>query len=268
MEDVKGFNFDLYSRNQQLNISPKTLKTGTTICAAVFDGGVVLGADTRATAGPVVAVKDEFKIHYISDNIWCCGAGTAADNDQVTTLVSSKLTLFTLNTGMQPRVFQAASILTRRLFKYMGYISAYLIVAGVDFMGPQVYTLYANGSCSKSPFSAMGSGSMAAISVLEGGWKAKMTEDQCKELVADAIQAGITNDLGSGSCVNLCVIKKSGSQYISHYRVTNERTFRMNAPIKKGTIEVISSSKKPLHPPEVHLEILDGVGAAEGTKKE
>ena len=258
-----SFDFELYSRNQKLDIQPKTLKTGTTIAAAIFDGGVILGADTRATAGPVVAVKDEFKIHYISENIWCCGAGTAADNDQITTLISSKLRLFKMNTGMQPRVYQCAQILASRLFKYMGYIGAYLIVGGVDFQGPSVYTIYANGSCSKSPFATLGSGSMAAVSVLEQRWRNKMQEHDCKELIADAIQAGITNDLGSGSCVNLCVIKNTGYEYISHYRVTNERQFRMNMPSKIGTVEVLSTVTKPLHAPEVHLEILDGATPAE-----
>ena len=40
-------------------------------------GGVVLGADTRATEGDTVADKNCEKIHYIADNIWCCGAGTS-----------------------------------------------------------------------------------------------------------------------------------------------------------------------------------------------
>ena len=43
----------------------------------------MLGADTRATEGPIVADKNCEKIHYIADNIYCCGAGTAADT-QVT----------------------------------------------------------------------------------------------------------------------------------------------------------------------------------------
>ena len=38
----------------------------------------VLGADTRATEGDTVADKNCEKIHYIADNIWCCGAGTSA----------------------------------------------------------------------------------------------------------------------------------------------------------------------------------------------
>jgi 20S proteasome subunit beta 2 len=46
--------------------------------------GVVLGADTRSTAGTTVADKNCEKIHYITPNIYCCGAGTAADTENVT----------------------------------------------------------------------------------------------------------------------------------------------------------------------------------------
>ena len=46
--------------------------------------GIVLGADTRSTNGDTVADKNCEKIHYISDNIYCCGAGTAADTEAVT----------------------------------------------------------------------------------------------------------------------------------------------------------------------------------------
>lgn len=44
----------------------------------------MLGADTRATEGSIVADKKCEKIHYIAPNIWCCGAGTAADTENVT----------------------------------------------------------------------------------------------------------------------------------------------------------------------------------------
>ena len=46
--------------------------------------GVVLGADTRATNDTVVADKNCEKIHYIAENIYCCGAGTAADTENTT----------------------------------------------------------------------------------------------------------------------------------------------------------------------------------------
>lgn len=82
-----GFNFENAQRNNSL-LSPEDLKkhfnkTGTTIVGVVFDGGVVLAADTRATAGRIV-VKNCNKIHFIAKNITCCGAGTAADCEYVT----------------------------------------------------------------------------------------------------------------------------------------------------------------------------------------
>ena len=51
---------------------------------AAAQDGVVLGADTRATNDTVVADKNCEKIHYIADNIYCCGAGTAADTENTT----------------------------------------------------------------------------------------------------------------------------------------------------------------------------------------
>ena len=65
-----GFDFELSLRNARLTGSatgaaggaptalPKFRKTGTTICGAIFAGGVVLGADTRATEGTIVCDKN------------------------------------------------------------------------------------------------------------------------------------------------------------------------------------------------------------------
>ena len=83
-----GFNFDLVKRNEYLTKagleSPTAMSTGTTIVGVIFDGGLVLGADTRATAGSIVADKNCEKIHFIAPNIYCCGAGTAADTEKTT----------------------------------------------------------------------------------------------------------------------------------------------------------------------------------------
>lgn len=48
---------------------PKSIKTGTTIVGIVFKDGVVLGADTRATEGPIVADKNCEKIHFLAKNM-------------------------------------------------------------------------------------------------------------------------------------------------------------------------------------------------------
>lgn len=42
-----------------------------------------MGADSRATAGNIIADKHCKKVHYLTESIRACGAGTAADLDQV-----------------------------------------------------------------------------------------------------------------------------------------------------------------------------------------
>jgi 20S proteasome subunit beta 2 len=261
MEANLGFDFSLYARNESLaskGLKPKCTSTGTTIAAAVFDGGVVLGADTRATGGTTVLTNTEKKIHEICSTIWCGGAGTAADTDSVTELCWAKLRLFQLNTGLQPRVEQAVTFMVNKLFPYAGHISAGFVVGGVDFKGPAVFRVSPDGCAFQCPFNADGSGSMAALSVLEGGWRPGLTQDEAKELVADAIEAGITNDLGSGSDVNLCVVTPKGSTFLNRYRVTNERPFRMADPLNAIPIEVLKETSKPIRRPAVQLDILRG----------
>lgn len=46
-------------------------------------------------------------------------------------------------------------------------------------------------------------------------------EEEGKKLVRDAIASGIFNDLGSGSNVDLCVIKKGSVEYLRPYDVAN-----------------------------------------------
>lgn len=139
IEEDGGFNFEKTERNKLLESKGyvgKTKKTGTTIVGCIYNEGVILGADTRATEGPIVADPDCLKIHYLAPNIYCCGAGTAADTEFVTQMVASELELHRLNTKRESRVSQVEARLTNHLYRYQGHIGAALIVGGVDVKGP------------------------------------------------------------------------------------------------------------------------------------
>lgn len=219
-EDEKGgFSFDLYQRNAHLftklgsetSVLPKAWKTGTTIVGIIYKDGVVLGADTRATGGTEVVDKNCEKIHYLAPNIWCCGAGTAADTEKTTELIASNLELLRLSTGTQSRVVTALTLTKRMLYKYQGHVSAALIIGGTDVNGPHLYSLHPHGSTQRLPYTTMGSGSLAAMAVFETRYAEDLEEDKAIELVRDAIRAGIFNDLGSGSNVDVTVIRNDGS---------------------------------------------------------
>jgi len=218
-----GFNFDLVKRNELLarmgKVAPKAKKTGTTICGLVYKDGIVLGADTRATEGPIVCDKNCEKIHKISRMIWCCGAGTSADTENVTGLISSQLELHRLTTGSEPRVVTALTHLKQHLFKYQGHVSAALVLGGVDATGAYLYTVYPHGSTDKLPYATMGSGSLAAMSVFEAKYRDDLDEKSAVALVDEAIQAGIFNDLGSGGNVDICILsRKEGHKPLRTYK--------------------------------------------------
>lgn len=212
-----GFSFDNVVRNQHMlsmqgsGSLPAPKKTGTTIVGMVYKDGVVLGADTRATSGSEVAEKNCEKIHYLAPNMYCCGAGTAADTEMVTQLISSQLELLRMNTHSQSRIITACTLLKRRLFQYQGHISAALVLGGCDVNGPTIYQIAPHGSTAKLNYTTMGSGSLAAMSIFESSWREDMDEAEAVKMVQRAIGAGIFNDLGSGSNVDVCIIRKDQS---------------------------------------------------------
>uniref|UniRef100_A0A7S3ED16 Proteasome subunit beta n=1 Tax=Rhodosorus marinus TaxID=101924 RepID=A0A7S3ED16_9RHOD len=240
-----GFSFDNVERNHVLEDKgmkmPKAAKTGTTIVGVVYKDGVVLGADTRATSDTTVFEKYCEKIHYIAPNIYCCGAGTAADTEHTTAMIASKLELHRLDTGRQSRVTTCLTMLKRHLFQYQGYVSAALVLGGVDLNGPHLYTVYPHGSTDSLPFVTMGSGSLAAMAVFESKYKDDMTLEEGKQIVYEAISAGIFNDMGSGGNVNLCVITKDKTEMLEGYAKENMRPWRKSTPYAFPKTEVLTS---------------------------
>ncbi|KAK4597846.1 hypothetical protein RGQ29_015386 [Quercus rubra] len=195
-----GFSFDLCRRNGMLSKKgvppPSYRKTGTTI------DGVILGADTRATEGPIVCDKNCEKIHYMAPNIYCCGAGTAADTEAVTDMVISQLQLHQYHTGRESRV-----------------------VTALNSFKVSPFQIYPHGSTDTLPFATMGSGSLAAMSVFESKYREGLTKEEGIKLVCEAICSGIFNDLGSGSNVDVCVITKGQKEYLRNHQLPNPRTY-------------------------------------------
>ncbi|KAI3928103.1 hypothetical protein MKW98_023704 [Papaver atlanticum] len=227
-----GFSFDLCVRNDMLAKKgvqlPSYRKTGTTIVGLVYKDGVVLGADTRATEGTIVCDKNCEKIHYMAPNIYCCGAGTAAD------------------TEAQKRGYSA------------------LVLGGVDVTGPHLHTIHPHGSIDSLPYATMGSGSLAAMAMFESQYREGMTREEGIHLVSEAIRSGIFNDLGSGSNVDICVITKDGAEYLRNHMLPNPRTYVSTKEFSfaKGQTEVLSTKIKQLKEKVVEVAV-EGADAME-----
>ena len=86
----------------------------------------------------------------------------------------------------------------------------------------------------------MGSGSLNAMAVFESGFQEGMDRDAAVDLAARAVKAGIYNDLGSGSNVDLCVITAAGVEYLRGFEVLAGRTYERTYPVvyPPGTTKV------------------------------
>jgi 20S proteasome subunit beta 2 len=113
-------------------------------------------------------------------------------------------------------VATALTQVKRMLYKYQGQVSAALILGGVDVHGPHLYSVQPHGSSQRLPYTTMGSGSLAAMAVFEARYKEDLPEAEAVALVREAIRAGIFNDLGSGSNVDITVIRRDND--VSRYR--------------------------------------------------
>lgn len=59
--------------------------------AVEFDGGVVIGADSRTSSGTYVSNRVTDKLTKISDKIYCCRSGSAADTQAIADIVAYSL---------------------------------------------------------------------------------------------------------------------------------------------------------------------------------
>ena len=71
----------------------------------------------------------------------------------------------------------------------------------------------------------MGSGSLAAMAVLETDYRENMTQEEAQALVVKAIEAGVYHDLGSGSNVDVCLIKKGKVDYKRNFKSDNSKIY-------------------------------------------
>jgi 20S proteasome subunit beta 2 len=253
-------------RHQTTELLQRTRSTGTTIVALLANNSTVLilAADTRSTDGTIVADKKCKKLHALSNNIWCAGAGTSADVEALVRRV--KFTFW--KSGMQSKLggggignfdssSSSSSSSSRRNANYYvktygdddngialpsasvptmlhhirtqlgrahGELGANLLVGGYDYNSHRALlaAVHPHGSMDVVNYSALGSGGLAAMGVLEskypkvqcwgeGGERRGVTVEEGIQLAVDAVRAGIENDLGSGSQIDVCVIRREGA---------------------------------------------------------
>lgn len=204
------------------NLKPGELSTGTTIMAIAFDGGVVLGADSRVSTGTYVANRASDKVAQLHERIWCCRSGSAADTQALTDYVRHYLSQLAVENGRLPTVKVAAHVMRKLCYENKDNLMAGVIVGGWDPVdGSSVYNIPLGGSCIKMPFAIGGSGSTYIYGLVDSCIKEGMTEDEATGLVTKAVSHAMARDGSSGGIIRTVVVKESGNtrNYIAGNRL-------------------------------------------------
>ncbi|CAL5229138.1 g12410 [Coccomyxa viridis] len=184
---------------------------GTTIMAVTFDGGVVLGADSRTSTGNYIANRVTDKLTQLTDNVFVCRSGSAADTQAITAYVQYYLHQHQMELNNEILVKTAASFATKMVYSNKEMLQAGLIVAGYDSReGGQVYGLPLGGTLVKVPFAIGGSGSGYITGYCDKFWRPGMSAEQCEDFVRRAVGHALARDGSSGGCIRTVTVTKEG----------------------------------------------------------
>ncbi|KAL0833812.1 hypothetical protein Bca101_085701 [Brassica carinata] len=211
---------------------------GTTIIGVTYNGGVVLGADSRTSTGMYVANRASDKITQLTDNVYVCRSGSAADSQVVSDYVRYFLHQHTIQLG-QPATVKVSANLIRMLAynnKYVlrsqfsvlseihrccltemrvqcvvNMLQTGLIVGGWDkYEGGKIYGIPLGGTVVEQPFAIGGSGSSYLYGFFDQAWKENMTKEEAEQLVVKAVSLAIARDGASGGVVRTVIINSEG----------------------------------------------------------
>ncbi|OIT04457.1 PREDICTED: proteasome subunit beta type-6-like [Nicotiana attenuata] len=185
---------------------------GTTIIGVTYNGGVVLGADSRTSTGMYVANRASDKITQLTDNVYVCRSGSAADSQVVSDYVRYFLHQHTIQLGQPATVKVAANLVRLLSYNNKAMLQTGMIVGGWDkYEGGKIYGVPLGGTLLEQPFAIGGSGSSYLYGFFDQAWREGMTQEEAEKLVATAVSLAIARDGASGGVVRTVTINKDGA---------------------------------------------------------
>jgi proteasome beta subunit len=192
------------------------IKKGTTTCALTCSDGIVLAADTRASAGFFIADRHVMKIQKVDRHMGMTIAGGVADAQNLVDIMRYNANIYRLTNRELMPIKSAARLCSNVLFNqryYPYYVQ--IILAGFDNVGGQIYNIDLFGSITTEKFISTGSGSPVAYGYLESEFKENLSVNEAYKIAIQAIAAAIRRNAGTGDNINAVIIDKEGYRELS-----------------------------------------------------
>jgi len=185
---------------------------GTTTMGFIFNGGVLIAVDSRASMGSYIGSNSVKKVIEISPYLLGTMAGGAADCSFWERNLAFLCRLHELREGKRISVAAASKLLANNVYAYKGYgLSMGTMIAGWDeTKGPCLYYIDNDGTRLKGEKFSVGSGSTYAYGILDAFYSPSLSRNEAIELGKRAIYHATHRDAASGGIINVYVIEKDG----------------------------------------------------------
>ncbi|XP_012723862.2 proteasome subunit beta type-11a [Fundulus heteroclitus] len=216
---------------------PFPLSHGTTTLGFVFQGGVIAAADTRASAGGLVACPAVHKITPIHSHLVVTSSGSGADCMLWERILTREIRLYELRHKRRLSIRGSAKLLSLMLHPFKGTdVCVALTLCGWDkegggtglahnldnsssvtdasssapSSGPRLVYVCSDGARLQGDVISVGSGSPYAYGVLDGGLSWSLSKEEAVSLAREAVFRATHRDAYSGNNVDLFHVTAQG----------------------------------------------------------
>ena len=193
----------------------RSFDKGTTCLAFMFQGGVLVSVDSRASQGKYVGSQTVQKVIEINKHLLGTMAGGAADCLFWERNLAMQVRIWELRNKTRISVAAASKMLANTMAQYRGMgLSMGTMVCGYDSKGPALYYVDDDATRLKakpsSPYFAVGSGSTYAYGILDTHYRWDLTDEEAFVLGKRAIAHATHRDAYSGGINNVYICKPDG----------------------------------------------------------
>lgn len=150
---------------------------GTTTLGFIYNGGIILAVDSRATGGAYIGSQSVRKVVEINDLLLGTLAGGAADCVYWYRVLTSECRLYELRNKKKISLAAATKIMNNIIYSYKNSgLSMGMILAGGDMKNVSLYYLDSDGTRTTGKIFSCGSGSVFAFGVLDSGHRNDLTD--------------------------------------------------------------------------------------------
>jgi proteasome beta subunit len=193
------------------------IKKGTTTCALTCTDGVVLAADTRASAGLFIADRHVMKIQRVDRHLAMTIAGGVADAQNLVDTMRYNANIYRFQNKELMPIKSASRLCSNILFnqRYFPYYVQIIMAGYTNGEGGQINNIDLFGSMTSEKFISTGSGSPVAYGYLESEYKDGMSVNEAYKVAMHAIAAAIRRNAGTGDNINVVIIDANGYRELS-----------------------------------------------------